>query len=295
MTRRSLRHYADRLSDAVARVGSPACVGLDPVLERLPAMVRERHSDPVNAIETYCNELIDAAAGRIAIIKPQSACFERYGGLGVLAMQRIIARARQAGMIVILDAKRGDIGVSAQHYAAFAFEVMDADALTVNASLGADTIEPYLSEHYDGRGLYVLVRTSNPGSDALQSQPLQDGRTVAEMMADVVVDAGARRIGASGLSSVGAVVAATKPHDAAALRARMPQQTFLIPGYGAQGGTPDTVRELFLPDGRGAIVTASRSVIYAYEGRDGDWREAVVDAAEQFAKEIGALAASAAR
>ncbi len=188
---------------------------------------------------------------------------------------------------MILDAKRGDIGTTAEHYAAFAFDAMNADAVTLNMYLGADTIEPYLRAQYADRGVFILVRTSNPGSDDVQSQSLSTGDTVAQMMADHVRALGADHLGKAGLSKVGAVIAATKPADARELRARMPEQIFLIPGFGAQGGTVETVRELFLPTGAGAIVTASRSVLYAYEkSPTADWQAAVRTAAEEFAEQI---------
>jgi len=280
-------HFADRLYDAVDRAGSAACVGLDPVLDRLPESLRSAHLDPVEAIEAFSRGVVGSLEGRIGVIKAQSACFERYGAPGVEALRNVIKRAHEHNCVVILDAKRGDIGVSAEHYAAFAFEAMNADALTINASLGADTVQPYLTRQYADRGVFILVRTSNPGSDDLQSQSLIDGRTVAEMMADVVIDVGKSHISASGFSSVGAVVAATKPDDAAALRARMKRNIFLVPGYGAQGGSADTVKNLFRDDGRGAIITASRSVIYAFKDAPGqDWRAAIRDAAGAFATEV---------
>lgn len=285
-------HFADRLCAAVERVGAPACVGLDPVLGRLPISIREGASDDAEAVESFCRGVLGAVAGVVPAVKVQSACFERFGAHGVAAMQRVIAKAREHGLIVILDAKRGDIGVSAEHYAAFAFDAMNADALTVNPYLGADTLEPYTADRYTDRGVFVLVRTSNPGSDSVQRQVLIDGRSVAELAADITIDAGAGRIGASGFSSVGAVVAATKPADARSLRQRMLRQIFLIPGYGAQGGDADSVRELFTADGRGALVTASRSVLYAFENNPGaEWRSAVRDAAGAFAREVAGVAA----
>ena len=276
-TKNTPTHFADRLIATAHRFGSPACVGLDPVYDRLPVMVRESGPDPVAAIETFCLGVLDAIQNTIGIVKVQSACFERYAGAGIDAMGRIIADAHDRGMAVILDAKRGDIGISATHYAAFAFDAMNADALTVNAYLGVDTLEPYLEKQYADRGIFVLVRTSNSNSDSVQSPPLADGRTVAEMMADLVVQAGRDSIGECGLSSVGAVVAATKPDDAKSLRERMPNQIFLVPGFGAQGGSIETVRELFRPSGEGAIVTASRSVIYAYDEKqlDKDWQQGI--------------------
>lgn len=191
--------------------------------------------------------------------------------------------ARSLGFILVLDAKRGDIGISAGHYAAAAARLR-ADAITVNGYLGPSTLEPYL-EH--GLGLFVLVRTSNPDSDDVQARRLDDGRTVAGMMADLVAELGRTRRGAGGLSDVGAVVGATKSSEGRELRARMPDQVFLVPGYGAQGGTAEDVRALLRGDGRGVLVTASRSVIYP-KGAD-DWNKSVRDAARRFAEEVRAV------
>jgi orotidine-5'-phosphate decarboxylase len=279
-------HFADRLADAIDRAGTPACVGLDPVLDRLPEPVRAGHWEPARAIGAFCTGVLDAAAGIIPAVKIQSACFERFGAEGVRALEHVVRDARSRGFIVVLDAKRGDIGISAEHYAAAAFDHLHADALTVSGYLGPDTLEPYRG------GLFVLVRTSNPGSDGVQSQRLADGRTVAEMMADHVRALGEPRRGDRGLSDVGAVVAATKPGDGPTLRRRMPDQFFLIPGYGAQGGRAEDVRGMVRPGARspgqwGVLVTASRSVIYP--GDEGDWCDAVRQAARRFADEVRTL------
>ncbi|MBM4108211.1 MAG: orotidine-5'-phosphate decarboxylase [Phycisphaerae bacterium] len=282
-----MTHFADRLADAIDRAGSPVCVGLDPVVDRLPEEVRSAHWEPARAIAQFCSGVLEAVAGVVPAVKVQSACFERYGAEGVRTLEGVLSEARGRGLVTVLDAKRGDIGMSAEHYAAAAFEHARADALTVSGYLGPDTLAPYSG------GVFVLVRTSNPGSDAVQSQRLADGRTVAEMMADHVRAIGEPRRGARGLSDVGAVVGATKPEDGPALRARMPDQVFLVPGYGAQGGTPDDVRGMRRPGARspgesGLLVTASRSVIYP--GGEGDWRQSIRGAARRLASEVGAIA-----
>jgi orotidine-5'-phosphate decarboxylase len=292
-------HFSDRLAGAIDRAGSPVCVGLDPVLDKLPRGVRERASDPVQAIGEFSLGVLNAvhASRVVPAVKFQSACFERFHGRGVALLDDLIAKARGLGLVVVLDAKRGDIGISAEHYGAAAFpENGGADVLTVSGYLGADTVEPFVKP---GRGVFVLVRTSNPGSDGVQSHRLADGRTVAEMMADMVAKLGESRRGTRGLSDVGAVVGATKPVDGAALRARMPDQVFLVPGFGAQGGTPDDVRALVRPGARspgesGVLVTASRSVIYAFDTESpvADWREGVRAAAAKLAGEIAAVVAA---
>ena len=331
----STGHFADRLVAAIDRCGSPVCVGIDPVMSKLPRACFDDCGAPVSgakAIEIFCRGVIEAVAGGVGAmgdgkagpadaaggggsharhivpaVKFQSACFERYGAPGMAALGACIKDAKYRGLMVILDAKRGDIGVSAEHYAAAAFGERNpqdeesvypncADCVTVNGYLGADTIEPYLRGG-TSRGVFVLVRTSNPGSDAVQGLQLADGRTVAEMMADIVDRLGATRIGASGLSTVGAVVGATKSADAAALRARMPNSLILVPGYGAQGGTADDVRAMVRPAAMatgspgqsGILVTASRSVIYAFKAESNDataWKHEVAEAARKLAAEV---------
>ncbi len=284
-------HFSDRLIESIRRAGAPACVGLDPVLEKLPDEVRSRHHEPTVAIEEFCRGVIDAVAPVVAAIKPQSACFERYGWRGVQVLERLCAHARDAGLPVILDAKRGDIGISAEHYAAAAVHA-GAHAITVNAYLGPSTIEPYLRA---GLGVFVLVRTSNPDSDAVQSAGLAGSppANVAEMMARHVERLGTLHTGQSGMSDVGAVVGATKAADGRALRTLMPRQFFLVPGYGAQGGTAQDVGALLndRPDlGGGVIVNASRSVLYPERTPGESWRANVARAAIAFVRELAAIA-----
>lgn len=281
-------HPADRLLRRIDAVGAPACVGLDPVVERLPAVLRPASGDAAAAaaIEAFSVGVIEAVRGAAAAVKVQAACFERHGPEGVAALCRVLAAARATdGLEVILDFKRGDIGVSADHYAAAARGPMAAGWTTVSAYLGTDALVPFLGA---GHGAFALVRTSNPSGDAVQSLRLSDGRTVAEAVADLVAGCGADRCGISGFSALGAVVGATKPADAAALRARMPQQMFLVPGYGAQGGAIDDVLPCFRADGRGALVTASRSVIYAFDPAERHWADAVRRAADGLRHELAA-------
>lgn len=311
-------HFADRLHAAIGRVGSPACVGLDPVLEKLPESLRRgpgnRPVAAAEAIEAFCLAVIDAVADSVAVVKPQSACFERYGQSGIGALRKVIQAARARGLMVILDAKRGDIGTTAEHYAAAIFgppsasggvsatgdraerqpASFAADAVTLSGYMGTDTIEPFL-RHDAGAGVLILVRTSNPGSDAVQSLRLADGRSVAEMLADQVAELGRQpgNVGACGLSRVGAVVGATKSSEAAALRARMPDQYLLIPGYGAQGGTLDDIRPMLRSStsaaDAGIIVNASRSVIYAAKPDDKNWTAAIASAAQTLADDLRTL------
>jgi len=285
-TRTETSHFADALDAAIADIGSPVCVGLDPVLESLPAQVRELSPHAPDALRRFSVGVLEAVAGAVPAVKFQSACFERYGSAGVAVLEETMLLARRLGLLVILDAKRGDIGISAAHYAAAAVSAK-AHALTVSGYLGASGVEPFLAA---GLGVFVLVRTSNPDSDAVQSARLRDGHTVAELMGETVASLGAGHVGECGLSSVGAVVGATKSADGSQLRERMPQQVFLVPGYGAQGGGAADIRPLLRPDGRGVLVTASRSVIYA-PPIENDWRAGIHDAAERMAAEIRAAVA----
>ena len=282
-------HFADRLLDACQQKGAPVCVGLDPVLERLPDAIDK--TDPASAIEAFSLGVIDAVAGAVPAVKPQSACFERYGAAGVAVYHRVVRHAKDAGLLVVGDAKRGDIGTSSAHYAAGLLAGDGGcDTLTVNGYLGGDGLEPFMEvAEAEGKGLFVLVRTSNPGGDAVQSLELKDGRTVSEAVGDVVADLGSRCVGQSGYSNVGMVVGATKPEDAAQLRERYPQQLFLVPGFGAQGGGAEDVRACFKPDGTGALITASRSVIYAFEQGGDGWQRSVTAAAEQLRGDVSAI------
>jgi orotidine-5'-phosphate decarboxylase len=290
-----MSHFVDRLLDDAARKGAPVCVGVDPVLQKLPAEYAGQK--PVEAIEAFCGTVLEAIEPHAPIVKFQSACFERYFESGLGALRRLMRRANDLGLMVILDAKRGDIGSSAAHYAAGCLADSDdgpgPDALTVNAYFGLDGLEPFLSVCRDqGKGLFALVRTSNPGGDAIQSQTLSDGRSVGQLVGDVVAQLGsdAALVGERGFSCLGAVVGATKAEDAVALRTAMPQQVFLVPGFGAQGGTADDARACFRDDGTGALITASRSITYAF-GDEKDWAGSVGAAAEDLKQQIAAILA----
>lgn len=298
-------HFADRLLAACRNKGAPVCVGLDPVLDRLPKALRDGVCDDdanavANALKLFSIEVIDAVADHVPAVKPQMACFERYLWPGTEAYHAVVAHAREKGLIVVGDAKRGDIGQSSQHYAAGdladnTFADLEsgaqpgADSLTVNGYLGDDALQPFIDVAREGgKGLFVLVRTSNPGGDALQGLELADGRTVSDAVADMIAELGEQGgcVGQSGYSLLGAVVGATKPQDAARLRRRMPRQIFLVPGFGAQGGTADDVRACFNGDGQGALITASRSVIYAFDHHDDQWQKAISAAAIQLKLDV---------
>ncbi len=292
---RTAGHAADRLFGALAAAGAPVCIGLDPVVEKLPASLRPGgagvdSSRAANAIESFSLTVLDAITPHAGCVKLQSACFERYGHRGVAALERVAAEASARGVQVILDAKRGDISVSAEHYAAAAFGAgapgRGPDWITINGYLGADAIEPFLRP---GFGAFVLVRTTNPGGDAVQARRLADGRSVAEMVAGMVAELGRATVGPGGYSSLGAVVAATRPGEIAALRALMPQQVLLVPGFGAQGAGAEDIRACFDAAGRGAVISASRSVIFAYRPDDARWERAIAAATEAFAAEVASV------
>jgi len=271
-----MQAFPDRFFAAVAQKGAPVCVGLDPA----PGRLNNR------SLADWSRDVLDAVAPYTPIVKFQLACYERDGTAGFAAYETAVKHAKSLGLLVLADAKRGDIGVTSSHYAAGVLTGEHAaDAMTVNGYLGGDALQPFIdtaAEHH--AGLFCLVRTSNPGSDDFQMLKLEDGRTISEAMADLVVKLGEETIGPSGYSLLGAVVGATKPKDAAALRQRMLNQLFLVPGYGAQGGGAADVRACFHDDGRGAIITASRSVIYAPD---------VALAAKQLRDEIAEVVRSA--
>jgi orotidine-5'-phosphate decarboxylase len=268
-------HFADRLDQAVARTGNPCVVGLDPHVDLLPpefaaARTGTTRAERARAVADFLCEVIDLAAGRIPAVKPQSALFELFGAAGSEAWERVVKHARASDLLVIGDVKRGDIDSTARAYArAFLDEDPGApgtscDAITVNPYLGSDSIRPFLETcSRNGKGIFVLVRTSNPGSATFQDH---GSPKLYERVADAVVEWGKELVGRSGLSSVGAVVGATHPSELAALRARMPATPFLIPGYGAQGAGAAEVLGGFLAGGRGALVNSSRAVLFA-------WRE----------------------
>jgi orotidine-5'-phosphate decarboxylase len=272
-------HFSDRLSDAVARKRSQLVVGLDPVVDRLP---RELNGD----IGAFCRGIADAVAPYAVAVKPQSAFFEAHGAEGMWAFWDACAYARAAGLLVIADAKRGDIGSTAEAYAeAFSGR---ADAVTVNPYLGGDSVAPFIeAARRDGSGVFCLVKTSNPGSADVQDAVLADGRKVWERVAELVGRWGAEEAGEGGLSAVGAVVGATFPQEIAQARRLLPASPFLLPGIGAQGGSPADVAAAFTDDPASALVSASRSVIYA---SGGDWRAAAAAEAQRLAGEIWRVA-----
>lgn len=299
--------FGDRLATAVARRESQLVLGLDPDPARLwpHAIAHAGGADGGSApsqvaalaVARHCELVIEAVAGECVAVKPQVACFERLGAPGWEALAHTVQVSRNAGLLVIADAKRGDIDVSAAAYAqAFFGEIstpfgpvpgLGADALTVNPLMGADTLTPFVDgARVVGGGLFVLARTSNPGAADVQDLELSDGGTVSERLAVMIAHAGAGGIGRSGLADVGAVVGATAPGRLARLRALMPHAVFLLPGVGAQGGRVEDLAEAFAPGPAGGLISASRALVYAHEKQGGD----PADAARREAARLRELA-----
>lgn len=293
--------FCDRLAAAIEMKGSPVCVGIDPMLDLFPPAVKPANLNDVDAcidaIYTFTMKVLEAVAPVAPIVKFQSAYFEKYLWDGVEAYYSLIGEAKAMGLLTIGDVKRGDIGSTSAAYADAHLgdsptrdgeETATPDAITVNPYLGLDAIDPFVqSAIAHAKGLFVLIRTSNPGSAHLQDVKTADGRTVSEMLADqlaVVADQPAL-VGELGFSSIGAVIGATQPHTMASLRARLPKSIFLLPGYGTQGATADMTKAAFI-NGRGAIVSASRSVLYPKSTDGRLWPSAVREAAERMRDEL---------
>ncbi len=300
------RSFGDRLAERVASRESQLVLGLDPnpsslwpaAVERVDeaysatgeARSREQMGSggdatpatrAARAVAAHCALAIAATAEHCVAAKLQVACFERLGAPGWSALAETVTVAREHGLLVIADAKRGDIGVTAAAYAqAFLGETptpygtvpgLGVDAMTVNPLLGRDSLEPLVTTaRAYGRGLFVLVRTSNPGAADVQERRLDDGDAVSDRLADLVDDLGRQGIGRAGISDVGAVVGATAPERLGAMRERMPHATFLLPGVGAQGGRVEDLAPAFRPGRAGGLVSASRGIVAAHERSGGD-------------------------
>lgn len=276
-----MMHFADALTEAV-KAKSPVCVGLDPALGKLP----EGIDHTAAGLLTFSKAIIDATADVSAIIKVQMAYYEVLGWEGMKTFWELCSYAKKKNLLVIADGKRGDIGTTCEVYAdAYLFKDSPIDAITVNPYMGSDSVKPFIERaaKHD-KGLFVLVKTSNESSGELQDLPIGD-EVVHEHIAQLTESWGMHHIGPeTNLSFVGAVVGATYPEELKYLRTLMPHIPFLIPGYGAQGGTAEEVKWGFLPDGTGAIVNASRSIIFASKKKD--YAEAAGKAAAEMAREL---------
>lgn len=310
-----MKNFADRLIEAVKAKGNPICVGLDPRLNKIPMHLKIESMDgektpteaAADAIIAFNQGIIDAVADIVPVVKPQIAFYELLGHQGIRAYEETLKYAKNKGLITIADAKRNDIGSTANAYArAFLGEVemfedeheivmpmFDADSLTVTPYLGWDGIKPFLDEcDKYGKGIFTLVKTSNPSGGDLQDIPLASHQEMPlhEVVGSFVDSWGDDYIGDSGYSCVGAVVGATYPEQAKKLRHLMPHAIFLVPGYGAQGGGADDVKPCFNEDGLGAVVNSSRGIIHAYEELDGfddkSFAEASRKACEMMAEDL---------
>ncbi len=305
-------HFADRLIDRINKKGSSICVGLDPRLDQIPSFIKEKMRGKHKKLFTAAAEsilefnrgIIDAVHDLVPIVKPQIAFYEQYGAEGFRAYEETILYAKEKGLLTLVDAKRGDIGSTAEAYAkAFLGKVelfgdhvfsFDADAVTVSPYLGYDGIKPFVKECKEhGKGIFVLVKTSNVSSGDVQDLQMQDGNTVYEIVANYLESWGSDDIGEEGYSLLGAVVGATYPAQAEKLRTIMPRSIFLVPGYGAQGGTAKDVKVCFNKDGQGAIVNSSRGITFAWENSDKytekDYAEAARDAVIRMKEDLAGV------
>lgn len=295
--------FADRLIGRVRDLGHPLCVGLDPHLAPIPPLFSQGtmatdDERTAAAVEAFLMAVLDRIAGRVPIVKPQIAFFEQLGWRGIQVLDRVCRRASEEGILVLLDAKRGDIGSTAEGYAA-AYLTRDAavpvDAITLNPYLGFDTIEPFARVAKEaGRGLFVLVKTSNPGSGDLQDREI-NGDPLFGLVAD-----GLRRFetdlagSETPWSSLGVVCGATWPDQARRVREALPNALFLVPGYGAQGGSASAALQGFVPGPKGregGIVNSSRGILFpkAAEGTTDTktWEAALDNALDQAITELG--------
>ena len=309
--------YSARLNAAIKAKQTPALVGIDPRFDQLPEPVRTsaaqrvtRHGGSLEAaaFEEFGIRLIDVVASLVPAVKPQSAFFEQLGPGGTVALGKVIQHARRAGLIVVLDAKRSDIGSTADAYARGYLAGEDptaapwgADALTVNPYLGSDTLQPFVDVAASrGAGIYVLVRTTNPGAATWQDR-VTDGQRVFESVADTVEALALETVDESGFGCVGAVVGATWPTELTQLRQLMPHVPLLVPGYGSQGADASDVAGAFNNKGLGAIVNSSRAINFAHnrapyseQFSPDQWEDAVAAATRDMIADLAARTAASA-
>ena len=292
--------FSTRLAAAIKQRRTPACIGLDPRRESLPpALHAATASDPKSLAAVYtrfCCDVIDVVAPLVPIVKPQLACFEAIGPHGMTALAEVIAHAHAKNLLVLADGKRGDIGSTAEAYAdGWLGGPWAADALTVNPYLGLDSIEPFVKVATEcNAGIFILVKTSNPGSKDFQDLQT-DGRPIYEHVAAGVEQLATRTAAGSGYGAVGAVVGATWPRQLDALRAAMPHTWILVPGFGKQGGRAADVRSAFDANGLGAIIVSARDVIFAHARpemnaglADDQWQTAVDRACRDMTERLAA-------
>ncbi|HUY34993.1 MAG TPA: orotidine-5'-phosphate decarboxylase [Pirellulales bacterium] len=296
------RHFFDRLSAAVRRCRNPVLVGLDPRAEQLPAglapSVPATRADWAAAYARFCTLVIDVVAPLVPAVKPQAACFEQLGARGMQALAEVIAYARRRGLLVVLDGKRNDIGSTATAYADGFLgpaSAWGADAMTVSPYLGDDSLRPFVDvAQARGCGVFVLVKTSNPGGGQFQDL-VAEGLPLYRHVGRHVERLAVETVGHAGYGAVGAVVGATYPEQLAELRGEMPHAWFLVPGFGSQGGTARDVAGAFDPAGLGAVINNSRGIIFAHARPEfaerfgaARWQEAVEAATREMIEQLRA-------
>ena len=273
----------DQLVAKIKKTQAPIVVGLDPMLNYIPEQVQKKAFEEkgetlagaAEAVWQFNKAIVDATYDLIPAVKPQIAMYEQFGVEGVIAFKKTVDYCKEKGLVVIGDVKRGDIGSTSEAYAvghlgkvqvgSQTYAGFDEDFATVNPYLGSDGVKPFVKVCKENdRGIFVLVKTSNPSSGELQDK-LVDGKPLYELVGKMVDEWGSDCIGESGYSEVGAVVGATYPEQGKILRAIMPKTYILVPGYGAQGGKGKDLVHFFNEDGLGAIVNSSRGIIAAYK------------------------------
>lgn len=274
-----MKNAMDKLINRIKETNNPTVMGLDPRYDMIPESIRTKYSEDIEgackAILEFNKELIDSVYDIVPAVKPQIAFYEMFGAEGIKVFNETCKYAKQKGMIIIADVKRGDIGSTAAGYSNAYLgktpigqekvSIYDVDFVTVNPYLGIDGVKPFIDDCKEyGKGIFILVKTSNKSSGELQDLKLENGTTIYEKVAELVNSWGEELVGEYGYSSVGAVVGATHPIQIKELREIMPKTYFLIPGYGAQGGKAEDIA-LGFKDGIGGIVNASRSLMSAYK------------------------------
>ena len=284
--------FSDRLAAAVRQTGVGACVGLDPHLDRLPTVL-DGAEHPADAAEAFCMGVIEVVAGVVPAVKPQVAFFEALGWRGVRALERVVQAAKDAGLIVVLDAKRGDIGSTAKAYAKATVDAegpLAADCVTLSPYLGEESLQPFIPQAQAGRGAFVLVRTSNPGAGRWQNE---GAPSFAESVSDWIVRENEALLGTCGLGPFGAVIGATLFEEAPKWRQRLHNAWLLVPGYGAQGATGRDIAPLYRDDGLGNLVVSARGVLYPKSGRaDAQWQSGVQERVAAMVADLKAHAPS---
>lgn len=298
--------FGDRVIERTRALGHPLCVGLDPYLDRIPSLFRRgamqpQHSDTALAVEEFCLRVIDLIAADVAIVKPQASLFEHLGWQGWRALERVIRYARAAGLLVLLDAKRGDIADTATAYAQAYLSVdslCSVDAITVNPYLGPETLAPFVAEAEKAdRGIVVLVRNSNPDSSAYQAVATPAGPFFSVVASSLAVWQDRLAGAKTGWSSLGVTVAATHAEDTERIRLALPHALFLVLGYGAQGASAREAVRGFRrgPAGlEGGIVSSSRPILFPGMRSDapaGIWEREVTNALARATHELGAAVA----